>query len=64
MVPLTVPGDSEKVPASNSDKTILFADDDSQLQVLVAALLHRCGYKVIPAHDAKKPFKKLVNSAE
>jgi two-component system cell cycle sensor histidine kinase/response regulator CckA len=58
MVPLTVPGDSEKVPASNSDKTILFADDDSQLQVLVAALLHRCGYKVIPAHDGQEALQK------
>jgi hypothetical protein len=29
--PPVVPGDSEKIPASNSEKTILFADDDGQL---------------------------------
>lgn len=58
MVPPTVPGNSEKVPASNSEKTILFADDDGQMQKFVAALLHRLGYKVITARDGKDALQK------
>src|SRR5579871_642577 len=54
----TLPGESEKVPASNSEKTILFADDDGQLQKFVAALLHRLGYKVIVASDGKDALQK------
>ena len=55
---IAVPGDSEKVPASNSEKTILFADDDSQLQKFVAALLHMCGYRVIVASNGKDALLK------
>ena len=58
MVPPTVPGDSEKVPASNSANTILFADDDGLVQTFVADLLHRCGYKVMVARDGKEALKK------
>lgn len=58
MVPPTVPGDSEKTPRSNSDKTILFADDDGQLQEFVAALLHKCGYKVIVAGNGRDALQK------
>jgi two-component system cell cycle sensor histidine kinase/response regulator CckA len=58
MVPATIPGDTEKNPASNSEKTILFADDDGQLQNFVAALLHKCGYKVIVANDGKDALQK------
>jgi phage baseplate assembly protein gpV len=39
----TVPAETDKAPSSNADKTILFADDDGQLQKLLAALLHRYG---------------------
>ena len=39
MVPPTVPGNSEKVPASNSETTILFADDNGPIQKPFAALL-------------------------
>ena len=39
MVPPTVPGNSDKIPAANADKTILFADDDGSVQKFVAALL-------------------------
>lgn len=46
------------VAASNSDKTILFADDDGQLQKLFAALLHRYGYKVLVARDGNEALKK------
>jgi len=46
------------VSASNSDKTILFADDDGQLQEFVAALLHECGYKVILARDGNEAIKE------
>ena len=53
-----LPGDSEKVPASNAEKTILFADDDGQLQKFVAALLHTLGYKVIVAGDGKDALQK------
>jgi DNA-binding response OmpR family regulator len=58
MVPPTVPGNSAKVPASNSLQTILFADDDGQLQKMVAALLHTCGYDVIVARDGKEALRK------
>jgi len=58
MIPPAVPGDAEKVPASNSAKTILFADDDGQLQKFVAALLHGCGYKVIVAANGKDALQK------
>jgi len=56
MVPPTVPGNAEK--ASNSAKTILFADDDGHLQKFVAALLKRCGYKVIVAANGKDALQK------
>src|ERR1041384_7873572 len=58
MVPPTVPGNSEKVPASNAEKTILFADDNGQVQRFVAALLHRLHYKVIVASDGKDALQK------
>jgi two-component system, cell cycle sensor histidine kinase and response regulator CckA len=58
MLPLTIPGDSVKVPLSNSDKTILFAEDDGQLQKFVATLLHKCGYKVIVASDGRDALQK------
>ena len=58
MVPPKIPGDSEKVPASNSEKTILFADDDGQVQKLVVTLLHNCGYKVIVATTGKEALQK------
>jgi DNA-binding response OmpR family regulator len=43
---------------NNSDKTILFADDDGQLQKFVAALLHKCGYKVIVAGNGIDALQK------
>jgi CheY-like chemotaxis protein len=58
MIPLTVPGTSEKVPASNSDNTILFADDDGSYQELVAKLLYKCGYHVILARDGNDAIQK------
>ena len=58
MVPPKIPGDSGQVPSSNSDKTILFADDDGQLQKLVATLLHKCGYNVIVAANGKEALQK------
>ena len=58
MIPLAIPGNSEKVPASNSNNTILFADDDGQLQTMVAALLHRCGCHVIVARDGTDALTK------
>jgi len=58
MVLLEVPGSSVKVPNSNSEKTILFADDDGQLQKFVAALLQKCGYKVIIASDGRDALEK------
>ncbi len=58
MVPPTVPGNAEKAPPSNSDTTILFADDDGQIQRFVAALLHKCGYNVILARDGNEALKK------
>jgi DNA-binding response OmpR family regulator len=58
MVPLTVPGHSDKSPASNPTKTILFADDDGPLQKFVMALLHKLAYKVIVARDGKGALRK------
>jgi len=42
----------------NKDKTILFADDDGQLQAFVAALLIRCGYNVILASGGREALEK------
>jgi two-component system, cell cycle sensor histidine kinase and response regulator CckA len=58
VVPPIVPGNSDKAPASNSEKTILFADDDGHLQKFVANLLHTLGYKVITATDGKGALQK------
>ena len=54
----TLPADSDKVLASNSEKTILFADDDGQLQKFVAALLQMLGYRVIVASDGRDALQK------
>jgi DNA-binding response OmpR family regulator len=42
----------------NQDKTILFADDDSQVQRFVAAVLHKNGYQVIAANDGTSALEK------
>jgi DNA-binding NtrC family response regulator len=47
----------DSVPA-NADKTILFADDDGQLQTFVAALLKKAGYNTLVAHDGLDAMKK------
>lgn len=44
--------------SDNSSKTILFADDDGQVQKLVATLLRRYGYQVIVASDGKDALQK------
>lgn len=36
---------------SNASRTILFADDDGQVQKFVAALLNKAGYHTLLAHD-------------
>jgi DNA-binding response OmpR family regulator len=53
-----VPAEVDNVSASNSSKTILFAEDDGQLQKLVALLLHTYGYNVIVARDGHEAHKK------
>jgi two-component system cell cycle sensor histidine kinase/response regulator CckA len=58
MVPPTALGGAEKVPANNSENTILFAESNGPLQVVVAALLHQCGYKVIAANGGKEALQK------
>ena len=58
MVPPTVPCNSAEVLASNSEKTILYADDDGQVQEFVAALLKRLGYHVIVAIDGTDALQK------
>jgi DNA-binding response OmpR family regulator len=42
----------------NKDKTILFADDDGQVQKFVAALLLKQGYNVIVAVDGLSALQK------
>lgn len=58
MIPPTIPGNSDKMPSSNSAKTILFAEDNEQLKSFVETLLQRCGYKVISATDGKDALQK------
>ena len=50
--------DSEKVRAANAEITILFAEDNSRIQELVAALLHSSGYNVIVAGDGREALLK------
>jgi DNA-binding response OmpR family regulator len=57
MIPPTLPGNSI-ASTDNSQETILFADDDGQVQKFVAELLHRCGYNVIVANDGKDALQK------
>jgi DNA-binding response OmpR family regulator len=54
----TLPAEIDKISSSHSGKTILFADDDRQLQKLFAALLHGYGYKVIVARDGNEALQK------
>jgi DNA-binding response OmpR family regulator len=54
----SVPTEIDKGSPSNSDKTILFAEDDGQLQKLVEAVLHKCDYKVIVARDGNDALQK------
>ena len=42
----------------NSNKTILFADDDGQVQKFVAALLMKGGYHVILASNGMDALQK------
>jgi two-component system cell cycle sensor histidine kinase/response regulator CckA len=56
--PSTAPDDSKKAPLLNSEKTILFADDDGQVQKFVVGLLQRCGYNVIAARDGRDALQK------
>jgi DNA-binding NtrC family response regulator len=42
----------------NANKTILFADDDGQLQQFVATLLTKCGYHLILASDGLAALQK------
>jgi CheY-like chemotaxis protein len=53
-----LPGAAEKAPGSHSQKTILLAEDDAQVQKFVTVLLRRFGYKVIPASDGKEALQK------
>jgi two-component system cell cycle sensor histidine kinase/response regulator CckA len=50
--------ESEKTTARNSETTILFADDDGQVQSFVAKLLKTQGYNVITATDGKDALQK------
>jgi DNA-binding response OmpR family regulator len=47
----TLSGDSDNVPRTKSQKTILFADDSEDFRRPVAAYLSKCGYCVITASD-------------
>jgi CheY-like chemotaxis protein len=58
MVPLTVPGDTEKMPGINLIKTIVFADDNETFQRPVAAMLRKSGYSVITASDGEDALQK------
>jgi DNA-binding response OmpR family regulator len=42
----------------NADITILFADDDGQLQKFVSELLIKCGYNLIAANDGRVALQK------
>jgi len=58
MVPAALPATTEKTPAGNSDKTILFADDDGPLRKFISALLTRSGYNLIVAGDGREALQK------
>jgi len=58
MVPLTFPGNKEKVPAVNSKQTILFADDNALFQKTLAAILVHYGYNLIVASDGQEALQK------
>jgi two-component system cell cycle sensor histidine kinase/response regulator CckA len=58
MIPPMVPGNSEKSPTSNSKTTILFADGNGPVQVVVAALLHQLGYSVIVASSGTDALQR------
>jgi DNA-binding response OmpR family regulator len=58
MVPPKIPGDLETTARSNSEKTILFADDEGQIQEFVAALLHKCGYGVMVAGNGTDALQR------
>ncbi|MGA2133549.1 MAG: response regulator [Bryobacteraceae bacterium] len=53
-----ISSDAQVVPVKEPLSTILFADDDGQLQKLVAALLLKCGYRVIVAKDGQEALQK------
>jgi DNA-binding response OmpR family regulator len=55
---ISVPGNSERVPTSDSEQTILFVDDHQQFLETVAAMLHKSGYRVITATDGKEALQK------
>lgn len=57
-LPPVLPGNSEKTPARNTEKTILLADDDGTVKKFVALLLQREGYKVISACDGREALQK------
>ena len=46
------------VQEGNAEKTILFADDDGQLQTFISALLTRCGYNLIVAGSGQDALQK------
>jgi DNA-binding response OmpR family regulator len=51
--------DGQRMPDElNSNKTILFADDDSQLQKFVATLLRKHGYNLIIANNGMEALQK------
>ena len=64
MVPPTVPGDSEKTPASNAAKTILFADDDGHVQKFVEARSTIAATISLSRAMEKMRCKRPVNSTE
>lgn len=45
-------------PHPNAEKTLLFADNDGQVQKFVATLLIKCGYNLIVAKDGVEALRK------
>ena len=64
MVRPKIPGDSEKVPASNSEKTILFVHDEGQVQQLVVTLSTIVAIRSSLPPQEKKRSKKPASSKE
>lgn len=58
MISPVEPGDSEGVPTSGSEPTILLVDDHQLFRESIAAVLSKSGYRVLAASDGSDALQK------